>query len=266
MIIDQLPLLGGDVQGTDEFPIERGTTTYKATLEQIFATVYSAIEPNFAGAYDSTATYSVGDYVVHSHKLYRCTTAITTAEAWTAAHWTQVDVAGELSAIYSGKQDTLISGMNIKTVGGQSLLGSGNIAQDFVNYASAQSLTTAQKQQAKDNIAAMGKWVLLWENANTTSDFAQQTIPIDLSAYDAIVISFKISKGYAATQQVQQIVFKGYQTTIFVIASKASWRFASPSSLGVEFSSGIIVDVYGTASNNNSFIIPCMIYGIKGVQ
>lgn len=31
MIIDQLPLLGGDVQGTDEFPIERGTTTYKTT-------------------------------------------------------------------------------------------------------------------------------------------------------------------------------------------------------------------------------------------
>lgn len=31
MIIDQLPLLGGDVQGTDEVPIERGTTTYKTT-------------------------------------------------------------------------------------------------------------------------------------------------------------------------------------------------------------------------------------------
>lgn len=31
MIIDQLPLLGGDVQGTDEIPIERGTTTYKTT-------------------------------------------------------------------------------------------------------------------------------------------------------------------------------------------------------------------------------------------
>lgn len=31
MIIDQLPLLSTDVQGTDEIPIERGTSTYKTT-------------------------------------------------------------------------------------------------------------------------------------------------------------------------------------------------------------------------------------------
>ena len=130
MIIDQLPLLLGDALLTDEFPIERGTTSYKATLEQILGLAFSAIEPNFAGAYDSTSTYAVGDYVVYEHDLYVCNTAITTAEDWTAAHWTQTDIGTVLESLKSdidNKQDTLVSGTNIKTVGGNSLLGSGNI-------------------------------------------------------------------------------------------------------------------------------------------
>ena len=130
MIIDQLPLLLGDALLTDEFPIERGTTSYKATLEQILGLAFSAIEPNFAGAYDSTSTYAVGDYVVYEHDLYVCNTAITAAEDWTAAHWTQTDIGTVLESLKSdidNKQDTLVSGTNIKTVGGNSLLGSGNI-------------------------------------------------------------------------------------------------------------------------------------------
>ena len=130
MIIDQLPLLLGDALLTDEFPIERGTTSYKAKLEQILGVAFSTIEPNFAGAYDSTATYSVGDYVVYEHDLYVCNTAISTAEAWTAAHWTQTDIGTVLESLKSdidNKQDALVSGTNIKTVGGNSLLGSGNI-------------------------------------------------------------------------------------------------------------------------------------------
>lgn len=130
MIIDQLPLLAGNVLTTDEFPLERGTTTYKAALSQLYGPVYSEIEPNFAGAYSDASTYAVGDYVVYEHGLYKCNTAITTAEAWTAAHWTQVSVADELLAVYTAiasKQDALVSGTNIKTVGGQSLLGGGNV-------------------------------------------------------------------------------------------------------------------------------------------
>ena len=46
-----------------------------------------------ANAYSSSATYAVGDYVLHNSNLYVCTTAITTAEAFTAAHWSQVVLA-----------------------------------------------------------------------------------------------------------------------------------------------------------------------------
>lgn len=52
---------------------------------------------NIAAEYDNTSTYAVDDYCIHDGQLYRCTTAITTAEAWTAAHWTMATVGGELT-------------------------------------------------------------------------------------------------------------------------------------------------------------------------
>lgn len=50
-----------------------------------------------ASAYSSSKTYKVGDYVLHNSNLYRCITAITTAEAFTAAHWTQIVLADDVS-------------------------------------------------------------------------------------------------------------------------------------------------------------------------
>lgn len=52
---------------------------------------------DLAPAYSASGTYVVGAYVTYNGNIYRCTTAITTAEAWTAAHWTQVAIGDELS-------------------------------------------------------------------------------------------------------------------------------------------------------------------------
>ena len=51
---------------------------------------------NIAPAYSASATYAVGDYCIYNSQLYRCTTAITTAEAWNAAHWTAVQLGDEV--------------------------------------------------------------------------------------------------------------------------------------------------------------------------
>ena len=40
--------------------------------------------------YSASATYEVGDRVIYNTDAFECNTAITTAEAWTAAHWTQL--------------------------------------------------------------------------------------------------------------------------------------------------------------------------------
>ena len=46
-----------------------------------------------APQYSASGTYAVGDVVIYNGDLYRCTTAITRAEAWTPAHWTAVSMA-----------------------------------------------------------------------------------------------------------------------------------------------------------------------------
>ena len=52
-----------------------------------------------APAYSSSATYDEGDLCTHSGDLYQANQDISVAEAWTAAHWTAVDV------------ETLLNGM-----------------------------------------------------------------------------------------------------------------------------------------------------------
>lgn len=62
----------------------------------------AAFVPNvIAPAYSTSATYAVGDYCTKDGYLYRCNTAISTAEAWTAAHWTQVTTGAEVSDLKS---------------------------------------------------------------------------------------------------------------------------------------------------------------------
>lgn len=58
----------------------------------------SVLRGNFAPTYSDSSTYAVGDYVLRNNQLYRCTTAITTAESWTSAHWKAVSSGGEQNA------------------------------------------------------------------------------------------------------------------------------------------------------------------------
>lgn len=56
---------------------------------------------NIASDYDSTKKYAVGEYCIYNNQLYRCTTAITTAEAWTAAHWTAAAIGNDVAGLKS---------------------------------------------------------------------------------------------------------------------------------------------------------------------
>ena len=52
---------------------------------------------DMANAYDDTATYNVDDYCIYSNQLYKCNTAIAVAESFTPAHWTAINIAGEMA-------------------------------------------------------------------------------------------------------------------------------------------------------------------------
>lgn len=78
---------------TDLMELQRGNTSSNSTevsqLMDAFAAETTALP------YDPTATYSLGTYCIYGGVLYRCTTAIDTAEAWTVGHWTAVLITGE---------------------------------------------------------------------------------------------------------------------------------------------------------------------------
>lgn len=59
-----------------------------------------------APVYSAESTYNAGEYVIQDGKLYRCTADISTAEAWTAAHWTEVVFGDEISNLKSALNET----------------------------------------------------------------------------------------------------------------------------------------------------------------
>lgn len=54
-----------------------------------------------ASAYDASKIYAVGDYAIHNNDLYRCITAITTAETFTASHWTKIVLVDDVTDLKS---------------------------------------------------------------------------------------------------------------------------------------------------------------------
>jgi len=95
----------------------------------------------------------------------------------------------KLKALLTAKQDTLVSSMNIKTVEGQSVLGGGDLELNAVSYAS-QTLTNAQKQQARTNIAAASN-----EDMVTTSGQVDNLVEIveDIESRMSSIITPKYS-------------------------------------------------------------------------
>lgn len=113
---------------------------------------------------------------------------------------------------------------------------------------------------------------LLWENASPTSDFAAQTISLDLSEYDRIIILMKTEPNVSNyLNSIIEVGTYGWGQFLVNIASAVALRlFArkiTVNSDGVIFDKGYYKNVNSTsaATSSNSHVIPVKIYGIKGV-
>ena len=71
-----------------------GMNIRRAMLGEELGNACSSLAPE----YNESSTYAVGAYCTQKGALYRCTTAITTPEDWTAAHWTAVSVGGDIAS------------------------------------------------------------------------------------------------------------------------------------------------------------------------
>ena len=72
--------------------LNNGATSTSTKLALSLSGMNSFSENMVSGypVYNAEATYAVGDMVRYNYSTWKCTTAITTAEAWTAAHWEQL--------------------------------------------------------------------------------------------------------------------------------------------------------------------------------
>ena len=70
-------------------------------------TEYELTPSSTAALYSASSTYAVGDFCYYDGTLYRCKTAITTGEAWTAAHWEATTVGDSLNDDVSNLKDNL---------------------------------------------------------------------------------------------------------------------------------------------------------------
>lgn len=73
---------------------------------------YGDLRNIVADEYDNTARYDAGDYCIHENILYKCITAIATAEEFDSAKWEVTSVKNEISELNSNldtKQDSLFT-------------------------------------------------------------------------------------------------------------------------------------------------------------
>ena len=118
-----------------------------------------------------------------------------------------------------------------------------------------------------DDVGAMSKMDLLWTNASPSSDFAAQTVALDLSSYDLVFIEYAQDKTnndyyYSFLFRVDSKQHMAYG----FYAGMMTRRFTTPSSTGVYFNVSQKASSYGSVfTNDNIMLIPINICGIKGV-
>ena len=113
-----------------------------------------------------------------------------------------------------------------------------------------------------DDVGAMSKWALLWENGSPTSSFAAQTLDINLTNYDLVLCVFRNA---TLDSWVSVIIPVGVQGMLIVPHESASggnfFRSFYPTTSGISIGEGTT----GGVGTNNANNVPRLIYGIKGV-
>ena len=186
----------------------------KATGDAI-AAAKTAVLNAMAPAYSTSATYAVGDYVNYNGSIYRCTTAITTAESWTSGHWTAVVLGADLAS--------QVSDLKTQLTDVESLAYLPYVYFEKITFTSGKKLTTSGSIE-NDNNYAISDYVLVKKGTTVCYDLYSSAISIsnvgkfDLDKTNFVNIDSRISgedaeqKGsYTATEDCL-IVFCGRVT------------------------------------------------------
>lgn len=144
-----------------------------------------------APAFNQTKTYSVGEYVTYEGVLYECSTAVTTAGAWTGStNWTARDMTtpdATLDIMADGRLRLVSSAGTVLWMQGYSLASASSVSLscEKVNYYafSAGTLTAAFTMPTAP-YGMVGDFVLDIDNSANASDIATATLTGAGTAFD----------------------------------------------------------------------------------
>lgn len=112
-----------------------------------------------------------------------------------------------------------------------------------------------------------GKWLgkcdLLWSNTNPTTSFAAQTVAVDLSGYDFVMVIAYESTSADVEMSATIRNGVGVKGRLFLMANSRQFRAIEISSTGVTFGVGRSGAVGSNAVEDNTAAVPVYIYGIS---
>lgn len=101
----------------------------------------------------------------------------------------------------------------------------------------------------------------VWENANTSSAFPEQTISINLQDAVAVLIEAVYAAGYSTT--ITFVVFKGSDAFLNAALNCNLERHCVVQSSGVSFYEGMYYQPYGSIIIDDNRLVPKTVYKLK---
>ena len=151
------------------------------------------------------------------------------------------------------------SWQTIQSGGGTVIYDDDGITSPIIAY---DELTFLDVASGVDTVKLGIEMELLWTNSSPTASFSAQTITLDLSEYQAVIIIFRWDN--ATSEYLERFYAKGNSVVITESFARGTYgvtgRYINNiTNSGVEFGNGI---QNSWASNNNN-MIPYQIYGIR---
>lgn len=103
---------------------------------------------------------------------------------------------------------------------------------------------------------------LLWTNSSPTSAFGAQTVSLDLSSYQMVLVMARVSTDYSGIfSNINTVGTTGWLAGGWGSLNNVFHREYTVSTTGIYFYGG-----YYKTSYNTSYVVPYQIYGIRGVS